>query len=159
TVEALAGPAPLVRPVAPASLPPLPALALDVLDGVTSLADKSLLLQEGPGDPPWFTMLEMIREYGLEQLAACGEEAAARGRPALVYLALAEQAEPALRGADQTGWLDRLEREHDNLRAALRWAVDVPDGEIAQRLGGALWRFWWVRGHVSEGQAWLAAAL
>src|SRR5205085_1994646 len=91
--------------------------------------------------------------------AARGEAEVLRGRHAAYYLALAEQAEPALTGAEQAGWLERLEREHNNLRAALRWAQDGGEGEIGSRLAAALWRFWYVRGHLSEGRTWLESFL
>src|SRR5205085_4350422 len=103
----------------------------DVVEGLASLVDKSLLRREdGTAAEPRVGMLETIREYALEQLAARGEAEVLRGRHAAYYLALAEQAEPALTGAEQAGWLERLEREYDNLRAALRWAQDGGEGEI-----------------------------
>src|SRR5262249_2373794 len=101
-----------------------------------------------------------IREYGLEGLAASGEaEALGRGHAAY-YLARAEAAEPKLRTAERSVWLERLEQEHDNLRAALAWAQATPGGgETALRLAGRLAWFWWARGHLSEGRRWLEAAL
>ena len=99
-------------------------------------------------------MLETIREFGLEQLAAGEDADATWQRHAGFYLALTEEAEPALwDGAGQVAWLDRLERERANLRAALTWAIDH-DLETAPRLGAALGRFWLTRGPLSEGQSW-----
>ncbi len=123
-----------------------------VLDLVASLAEKSLLWrEEGPASAasePRFRMLETIREYGLERLAESGEEAEARQRHAAHFLALVEEAEPYLRGEPAMGsWLDRLEAEHDNLRAAVTWLLDPAAGEGAERaewalrLAGALWGF------------------
>jgi len=132
-----------------------------VLDGLASLVDKSLLRQENdPGgahttDEPRFLMLQTVLEYARERLEASGELEAVRRRHTAYYLALAEQAEPQLYRADQRAWQDRLETEHDNLRAALWWSVVGGDAEAGLRLGGALWRFWWVRGYLSEGRRWL----
>ena len=134
---------------------------IDLLDGVASLVDKSLLRRiETPGDEPRFAMLETVREYGLERLDASGEAAATEEAHGAVFLALAEQAEPEMVGAAiQAAWLDRLEVEHDNLRAALARALARDDGEGALRLAGALGRFWRTRGYLSEGAAWLERAL
>jgi tetratricopeptide (TPR) repeat protein len=104
-------------------------------------------------------MLETIREYGLERLAAAGEATASRERHLAWCLDLAERAEPELTGADQQRWFARLEREHDNLRAALAWALDRGAAESALRLGGALYRFWATEGHYEEGSRWLERAL
>ena len=133
---------------------------IDVLDGVASLIDHSLLrrTEETQGQPR-FAMLETVREYGLERLGESGEEEATRDAHAAVVLALAERAEPELLGRDQGAWLDRLEAEHDNVRAALAWTLDRGDGEFALRLAGALGRFWRVRGYLAEGAAWLERAL
>jgi len=130
----------------------------DVLEGLALLVDKSLLRSE-QGTEPRFTMLETIREYGLEQLASVGEAEALRRRHAAHYLAVAKRAEPALTGAEQGTWLARLEGEHDNLRAALQWSRDSGESALGLRLAGALWRFWYVRGHLSEGRAWLDGLL
>jgi tetratricopeptide (TPR) repeat protein len=100
-------------------------------------------------------MLETTREHGLEQLDAHGEAAAIRRAHAANICALAEDIEPHLTGAQQERWLAHLDAEHDNLRAALRWASEVGEVELGLRLAGAVWRFWWVRGHLSEGRAWL----
>ncbi len=104
-------------------------------------------------------MLETIREYGTELLAARSEAEEMKPRHAAYYLALAEEAGPALTGPQAAAWLARLDTEHDNLRAALRWARDTDDGATVLRLAGALWPFWGQRGHLSEGRRWLSEAL
>jgi predicted ATPase len=133
---------------------------LDVLDGLGVLVDESLVRrQEQELNEPRFTMLETIREYGSEQMLASNERGALLRRHALFFLALAEKAEPLLTGPEQVRWYARLDREHDNLRAALRWATETKDAETGLRLAGALWRFWEVRGHLSEGRRWLEMLL
>jgi predicted ATPase/DNA-binding CsgD family transcriptional regulator/DNA-binding XRE family transcriptional regulator len=139
-------------------------LSPSVLDGLASLVDKSLI-QLGPqpaavGVPsePRYGVLETIQEFGREQLAASGEDAATRCRAAAYFLALAERAEPHLSGPEQQAWLDRLEADHDNLRAALAWTVDAGEAETGLRLATALAHFWYVRGHPSEGREWLEGA-
>ena len=139
-------------------------LPADVLDGVASLIDKSLLQRtEQDDEEPRLVMLETIREYGLEALAASGEMERTRQAHATYCLALAEQAELELGGPQQATWLEQLEREHDNLRAAFSWTVERGETqqsmEMALRLGGALRPFWWGRGHWSEGRASLERAL
>jgi predicted ATPase/DNA-binding CsgD family transcriptional regulator len=144
-----------------------------VLDRVASLIDKSLLqrveMQTNEAEPR-LTMLETVHEYGLECLNASEEEQAVRSAHAHYYLELAEEAEPALEGPQQAHWMELLEQEHDNLRAALLWSLtqaeheqathsDIAARELALRLGGALRRFWVVRGYFSEGQDALARAL
>jgi predicted ATPase/class 3 adenylate cyclase len=138
--------------------------ALSVLDAVASLIDKSLLRQtEQEGVEPRFVMLETIREYGLECLVTSGEMEITHQAHAAYYLWLAEEAEPELVGPLQTVWLERLEREHDNLRAALGWFIERggpgSSREMPLRLAGALRRFWEVRGHWGEGQNFLERAL
>jgi len=124
-----------------------------VLDGVAALEDKSLLIHaEGPEGEPRFGMLETIREFGAECLRAEGDWERARRAHAMYFLALAEQAEAELTGPQQNQWLDRLDVEHDNLRAALAWAEEQGEIETGLRLGGALWRFWIMRTHMREGQ-------
>ena len=129
-------------------------------DGVASLLDKSLLQQiEQEGEEPRIMMLETIREYGLECLATSGETEAARQAHALYYLSLAETFEPEFGGPQQIISTIRLERERENLRAALYWLIEHEEKESALRLSGALWRFWRVRGPVREGLDWLERAL
>jgi predicted ATPase/DNA-binding CsgD family transcriptional regulator len=131
-----------------------------VLDLVASLVDKSLLRRlDADRAEPRFGMLATIHEYALERLASSGEGDAARDAHAAYFLCLAEEAEPKLDGDEQVVWFDRLEAEHDNLRAALRWREERGAAEPWLRLAAALWRFWEVRGHVREGRRWLAAAL
>jgi predicted ATPase/DNA-binding CsgD family transcriptional regulator len=132
---------------------------LCVLEGIASLASKSLIRPLDDGETPRFGMLETIREYGLERLAACTEESAVRSAHLAHFLALALQAQDAWFTGDQRRWFDRIDREHDNLRAALRWAIAQRDGASAQRLAGALWIFWFVRGFFAEGRTWLEQAL
>jgi tetratricopeptide (TPR) repeat protein len=130
------------------------------LDIVASLLDKSLLVQVAlAGGEPRLIMLETIREYGLEQLETCSEADAARAAHAAYFLAWAEEAESALIGPEQGTWLAWVETEHDNLRLALEWLRDRTEAEASLRLAGALAVFWQIRGHLSEGRAWLAGAL
>ena len=141
-----------------------------VLDGVASLIDKSLLRQvEAEGEEPRLLMLATIREYGLEALEALGEMESTRRAHAAFYLQQAERAELELGGPQQAAWLELLEREHDNLRAALAWSLEQAGEEgtrgnecgreIALRLGGALRGFWRVHGQISEGRNFLERAL
>src|SRR5215207_7604111 len=133
---------------------------IDPLEGISSLVDKSLLKQvdEVAGESR-FAMLETIREYGLEQLAASGEDDATRRRLAVWSLALAEPGYTGFFGPEHRQQLARLDADHDNLRAVLGWALDRGEAEIAQRLVYALSRFWYVRGHLSEGLLWSERAL
>jgi predicted ATPase/class 3 adenylate cyclase len=135
-------------------------LPVDVLDGVESLVDKSLLREEeGPGGEPRFVMLETVHEYAREKLEESGEAEELRRLHARYFLALALEAEPELKGARQYEWLERLEAEHDNMRAALSWLLEDGDVEPGLRLAGALRRFWHVRGYFDEGRRWLEHAL
>ncbi|MCB0011909.1 MAG: protein kinase [Anaerolineales bacterium] len=131
-------------------------LSLDLLDGLSSLVDKSLLSQqEGPDGEPNFLMLRTIHAYAREQLATSADEALIRRQHARFYLALAEEGGAALQGPEQGQWLARLAWAHDNLRAALDWATDAGEAELVARFGQALWRFWDARGHHREGRRWL----
>jgi predicted ATPase/class 3 adenylate cyclase len=130
-------------------------LGLDVLDGLTSLVDQSLVRRtDAEAADPRFSMLETIREFGLEKLKEAGDlEDVARSH-AEHFLGLALEAEPHLTADDQGTWLDRCEVEHPNIRAALRWAIDARDADRAQDAAAALWRFWHQRGHLAEGRDW-----
>ena len=135
-----------------------------VLKDVMSLLDKNLLQHvEVVNDEPRLKMLETIREYSLECLEAEGELAAGRLSHANYYLAFVEEAEPELRRSQQALWLERLEREQENLRAALSWLIEQTDSaeqlEKALRLSSVLWRFWYVRGYFTEGRQWLKRTL
>ena len=135
-----------------------------ILEGVSSLLDKSLVQQtEQHVEEPHLLMLETIREYGLECLVTCGELELARQAHADYYLKLAEEAQPELGGPQQVKWLEWLDGEHDNLRAAMQWLLDRGKTgyrrEMALRLGTALQNFWWIRGHYSEGRNFLEQAL
>jgi tetratricopeptide (TPR) repeat protein len=129
------------------------------LDGIAALVEQSLLRHAtASDDEPRYLMLETVREFGLERLAASGEADDARRRHAAWCLMLAEQADPALMGPEQSWWLRRLATEHDNLRAALAWSAEQPDDGLL-RLAVALIRFWRFRSLPSEGQLWLERAL
>jgi predicted ATPase/transcriptional regulator with XRE-family HTH domain len=136
-------------------------MGIEALDGVQSLVDKSLLARVDRAQGEYrFAMLDTIREYALEALenGEHGNAQAIRRNHAEYYLALAEGVEPELRGTRQAFWLDRLQAEHDNLRAALRWAQQSAQ-DIALRMVAALWRYWWTRGYLSEGRDWLRTIL
>jgi DNA-binding SARP family transcriptional activator/predicted ATPase len=122
--------------------------AFPILHLLEALADKSLLYRAANGR---YAIHELIRQFAAEQLAA-GEELAARARHLAYFAGHAEAIEPRLRGAEQQAALDELARDHDNLRAAIDWALAVGQREQAGRAAGALWRFWWIRGYVREGR-------
>jgi predicted ATPase/class 3 adenylate cyclase len=143
-------------------------LQVDVLEGVQSLLDKSLLVErEGSDRQPRYWMLETIQEYASEKLRESGEEEVLAREHALYYMRMAEEAEPRLVGSEQAQWLNRLEDEHDNLRLALRWARQ-PGGagglgaaedtgatnrvEVGLRIAAGIWRLWVTRGYYSEGR-------
>ncbi|HEU0237264.1 MAG TPA: AAA family ATPase, partial [Candidatus Limnocylindrales bacterium] len=132
---------------------PAQELGRDVLDGLTSLADGSLLRAElAVDEEPRFGMLVTIREYASERLAERGEaeHELVRRRHAETYLAVADGCRSRLTGREGRRWLDRLEADHDNFRAAVDWAVEIGDAALAVRLLDALWRFWQFRGHLVE---------
>ena len=131
-----------------------------VLPVLGRLVDQSLVVVEpAPGGPARYRLLEALRQYGLERLAAGGRAPRVRDRHAAYFLALAEQAAPELFGPGAPAAQARLERERDNCRAALRWLVERAATERAQRLVGALGRFWFYRGYLAEGEAWTARVL
>jgi predicted ATPase/class 3 adenylate cyclase len=143
-----------------------------VLDALTGLVANSLLYRDDqhqdphgqaegaePAEGSRLWLLETVREYAWERLQASGQADATSGRHAAYFLALAEQAWPELWGADQQRWYARLDREHDNLRAALAWAHAERDSELLVRLAGALGPYWEARGQLSEAHRWLDAAL
>lgn len=134
---------------------------VSLLDQLGSLLDKSLLREvEDWNGEPRFVMLGMLREFGSEQLKASGDGETIRRCHADFFLSLAEQAEASLERAEQIQWMDRMEQEHDNLRAALEWSKSAEDaGEICLRLASTLGYFWEVRGHFSEGRERLSGIL
>ena len=135
--------------------PPTP----DTLGGLAALADQSLVVQTEADGAPRFAMLETIREYAVERLAAGGEGDAARDAHLVYFLDLAERIQPRLDAAEPGRAVAALETEHPNLRAALDWAIARADADRAMRLSAALWPFWEWHGHVAEGRRWLETAL
>jgi predicted ATPase/serine/threonine protein kinase len=133
-------------------------LGIDVLDGLTSLADKSLVTQSEQNDEAWFRMLELVREFARESLEQSGEVDLMATRHEAYFLAMTEEADEGFGASYSAGWTARLEREHDNLRAALARALET-DSERALRLTGALSRFWRTRGYLLEGRRWYDRAL
>jgi len=134
-------------------------LGIDVLTGLDELADQSLLRRMPDYEEPRLLMLQVVREYAAERLQESGEAAAIKDRHAAAYQALAEAAAPKLFGPDRKTWLDRLERDDDNFRAAFDWSIANGDSARAMSLGAAFWRFWQMRGHLREGRARLEAIL
>jgi predicted ATPase/Tfp pilus assembly protein PilF len=134
--------------------------ASEVLELLDELLDRSLVYVYVADEAPRYGLLETVRQYGLQQLDRAGERAVVQHRHLHWCVTLAEQAAPSLLGAEQEVWLARLEREHDNLRAALRWSLGAgASGSGALRLAGALVRFWLMHAHFSEGRYWLSEAL
>jgi predicted ATPase/DNA-binding XRE family transcriptional regulator len=133
----------------------------DPLLALQTLIEHNLVQRaEGTDGTTRFTMLETIREHAQEQLKVAGEREVIERKHAHYYAALAAEAEPELTGGQQALWLDRLEQERDNLRAALQWSLqDGRDAALGMRLAAALWRFWNTRGNLSEGRHWLEMAL
>lgn len=134
--------------------------ALSAMEGIASLLDKSLLVQfKREGEEPRLFMLETIREYGLERLREHKEAEAIQRAHALYYLAFVEQAEQHRWGSEQITWLERLEREQENVRAALTWLIEREEAGLTLRFCGALGWYWLIRSYWGEGRHWLEAAL
>ena len=136
-----------------------PELNLEILDGLGTLIDQSMVKRTGLDAEPRFSMLETIREFAVERLAASGEEAELRRRHAEYFRDLAEEAERHLTREDRLVWLAAVEEEHDNLRAVLDWSEGTGDADTGLRTAAAIWRFWLQRGHLSEGRSRLERLL
>jgi tetratricopeptide (TPR) repeat protein len=133
---------------------------LDVIEGLASLLDNSLVRQHVFGDGEIrFAMLATIREFALERLEASGEAEAVRRRHSEYFLEVAERTAEKLSGALQARWLEALARDLENIRAALTWTADAQEPEMLLRLATSLWRFWIARGHLREANRWLSEAL
>jgi predicted ATPase/class 3 adenylate cyclase len=131
---------------------------IDLIEGLSSLVDHSLLRPEGEVRSR-FVMLETVREYAAERLEESENGDETRRQAVSFFLTWAEQVEPELSGPAQATWLERIDEEHDNLRTALRWAVEQNEVEIGFRLASALWRYWRTRGLVAEGNQWAESLL
>ena len=131
----------------------------DVVEALDQLADQSLLRRLPDFDEPRFLMLQTIRDFAKERLEESGDAHRIRDRHVEAFLALAQKGEPHLFGPARREWLDRLEIDHDNFRAALDWCLESGNARQAMRLAGAFWRFWQMRGHIHEGRARMANIL
>lgn len=137
-----------------------PADEIATLDLISSLVDKSLIRQvDTDAESPHFNMLQLLREFGLEQLDICGERHELERRHALYMVDIAEAAGPELIGPNQIIWLERLAAMHPDLQTAFAWAMEHEPPELALRLATALWRFGYTRGHIREGREWIESAL
>ena len=133
----------------------------EVLGLLGVLVEQSLVVMQPPkaGVEARYEMLEPVRQYALEKLEQSGEAGDAHRKHAEYFLGLAERAQPELMGERQVEWLERLEQENSNLRAAMNWALATSDAETAARMGWALWEFWWVHGYQREGLQWMKTVL
>jgi predicted ATPase/DNA-binding SARP family transcriptional activator len=129
------------------------------LDELTVLVERSLVRADRSSEHPRFTMLETIREYAAERLEETGQAGELRRRHTEYFLSIAERAQTELAGPEQATWFERLEMEHDNLRAALDWSLDTGERDTGLRVATAIGRFWEVRGHLSDGRRWLERLL
>ena len=132
----------------------------EVLDVLSQLVDKSMVVvEEGPEGEARYRLLEVLRLYGAERLAETGQVEEVRGRHASYFLTMAERAEPELFSSQQVAWMNRLERDYDNFRAAMGWALESDHGETALRIASSLTWFWIYHRHVGDGQDWLERAV
>jgi predicted ATPase/Tfp pilus assembly protein PilF len=132
----------------------------EILDLLGGLVNQSLLVAEvTSGQEVRYRMLEPVRQYAVEKLKQSGDAGDAHREHASFFLALAERAHPELMGRRQVEWLDRLDQDYSNLRAAMSWALDADHAGTAARMGWALWHFWWIRGHHREGRRWMELVL
>jgi predicted ATPase/DNA-binding SARP family transcriptional activator len=131
----------------------------DILDLLSRLVDKSLVIMQEHGAKARYRLLETVRQYASEKVTEAGEAEQLHNRHVAFFLALAEKGESKLQSAEQGVWLHRLEAEYDNLQSALHRVIERGEAELALRLSGALWRFWYARGHLDQGRTWLESAL
>ncbi len=134
-------------------------LGMQVIDGLQSLTDKSLISSVDVNEESRFMMFDTIREFARERLEESGEFEEIGRLHAHYFAQFAKKAEPELRGPQQTAWLERLERDNDNLRETLRWLLEHGEANLCLETAGFLWRFWWVRARVTEGRDWLSRTL
>jgi predicted ATPase/DNA-binding CsgD family transcriptional regulator len=131
----------------------------EVLELLSHLVDKSLVIAREASGEARYRLLETVRQYGQEKLRGSADEAGVRRRHAAYFVGLAERTEPELSGPEQVGRLDELERENGNLRVVMSWALAEEEAGIVARLGWALRRFWLLHGHQAEGRRWMEALL
>ncbi len=134
-------------------------LGMELVDGLQSLVDKSLISRVDMYSESQFMILHTIREFALERLEKSGEIKEIGRLHGHFFAEFARKAELELRGPQQAAWLERLERDNDNLREALRWFLQDGEADLCLEMAGSLWRYWWVRGRVAEGREWLSRAL
>ncbi len=138
---------------------PAAELGVNLLDGLSSLADKSLVKPDEAHPEPRFGMLQVIREFALEKLDAGGDAEAVRRRHAEHVMSFTERAGPELVGFEMRAWNHRLQRDEENIRSALRWAIESGDAQIGLRTASAIWRYWHYWGVLREGRDWLQTLL
>ncbi len=132
---------------------------LELFEAIAALVDSSMVLADRSSESDArFIVLETLREFGLEQLEAAGEAGDYRRRHAEAFLRIVIHADERIWGPESYRWVNRLEKEHDNLRTALEWSL-ANDPDIALKLAGKLWWFWQTRGHLTDGRRWLQRAL